>query len=260
MRIYSVIAHHCKKQNLFNQGNLEESNLLLTHFLNQINEYSQESHPVFVKYEWLNLIGIIYNLHAPIKNHNAGTKPKIIGEAIQPAILKIMNRYFPIWSHELKPDTREKRHYEMIFDGITNLIAFSKNPMTLKLLYSVIREEKTLLEDKLTQILHVLITKGINKLCLADFLIHWKMIFSEFIDFDGYDEGKVSEYKNHNAQSLVTLKFGIAERWILKIFKTCSFEYLTPIINELAPKLIKILQEDFITENIYHLMYQLKER
>lgn len=210
IRIYSVISHHAKKYNLFNDETFPENTLLLTHFINQINEYSNDKHPVFVKYECLNLIGILYNLKAPTKlSGNDGTGPskqKIIGEIIQPAILRIMNHYFPLWSHEIKPDTREKRYYEMIFDGLLNLITFCKNPLTMKLLYRVIKEDKTLLEYKLSQALHILITKGINKLPLAEFLVHSKLMFSDFIDLEG-DSDSYGTVTIHN-----NLKFGIAER------------------------------------------------
>jgi hypothetical protein len=99
-----------------------------------------------------------------------------------------MNQYFPLWSHEIKPDTREKRYYEMIFDGILNLITFSKSPHSLKLLYRVIKEDNTLLEYKLEHALHVLITQGINKCPLVEFLSHTKAIFTDFIDFDTLEE------------------------------------------------------------------------
>lgn len=85
IRIYSVVAHHAKKYNLFDPEVFPESSLILTHFINQINEYSYDKHPVFVKYECLSLIGIIYNIQAPMKkvDDNAVVKPKIIGEVIQ---------------------------------------------------------------------------------------------------------------------------------------------------------------------------------
>ena len=131
-----------------------------------------------------------------------------------------MNHYFPLWSYEIKPDTREKRYYEMIFDGLLNLITFCKNPLSLKLLYRVIKEDNTLLEHKLEQALHILITKGYNKLSLAEFLIHSKILFAEFIDFEGDTEvyGSVTIHNN--------LKFGIAERCLLKIVKWTCLEYL----------------------------------
>jgi hypothetical protein len=256
LRIYSVIAHNWKMQGLFKDPDWQESNLLLTHFLSQINDYSLEAHPVFVKYECLNLIGILYNLTCPTKKANdvGITKQKIIGEVLQPTIFRIMNQYFPLWSHEIRPDTREKRYYEMIFDGLLNLITFCKNPLTLKLLYRVIKEDKTLLEYKLAQALHALITKGINKLPLAEFLIKTKEIFSEFIDFESENSYLGSQSIHNN------LRFGIVERWLLKLFKECPFDYLTPIINDLAPKLVKILQQDLDTENIENLMFQLKEK
>ena len=59
--------------------------MLLTHFINQINEYSYDRYPVFVKYECLSLIGIIYNIQAPAKksDEKSVVKPKIIGEVVQ---------------------------------------------------------------------------------------------------------------------------------------------------------------------------------
>lgn len=85
LRIYSVLSHHCKKLNLFDEEKFPECTELLTHFLNQINEYSHDKHPVFIKYECLNLIGIIYNLKSPIKAKNNGAKANkgIIGEVLQ---------------------------------------------------------------------------------------------------------------------------------------------------------------------------------
>lgn len=94
----------------------------------------------------------------------------------------------------------------MIFDGLLNLITFCKNPLTLKLLYRVIKEDKTLLEYKLAQALHALITKGINKLPLAEFLIKTKEIFSEFIDFESENSYLGSQSIHNN------LRFGIVER------------------------------------------------
>ena len=185
LRTYSVLAHYCNKINLLDEEVFPESAELLTHFLNQVNEYSTHSHPVFVKYECLNLIGIIYNLKAPSKIKALGNdKAHIIGEFLVNTIFRIMNQYFPLWSHEIRPDTREKRYYEMIFDGLINLITFSKNPHSLKLFFRVIKEDKTLLEYKLEHALHVLITKGFNKLTLSEFLVRSKLLFSEFIDFE----------------------------------------------------------------------------
>jgi len=165
-----------------------------------------------------------------------------------------MNQYFPLWSHEIKPDTREKRYYEMIFDGILNLITFSKSPHSLKLLFRVIKEDNTLLEHKLAHALHVLITKGINKLSMVGFLSNIKLIFSEFIDFDNEPEALGNQSIHNN------LKFGIVERCILKIFKTCPFEYLTALINELAPRLMRKLQVEFNTKDADTIMFQLKEK
>ena len=194
LRTYSVLAHYCKKANLFDDETVSESQELLTHFLNQINEYSHEKHPVFVKYECLNLVGIIYNLKSPVKtkSNGAGGSPKIIGELLRTSLFRIMNQYFPLWSSEIRPDTREKRYYEMIFDGLINLITFSKNPNALKLLYRVIKEDNTLCEYKLEHALNVLITQGINNLSLAEFLIHSKIVFAEFIDFDNESDAIVS--------------------------------------------------------------------
>ena len=259
LRTYSVLWYHCKKTNLFENNSIECSELL-THFLNQINEYSGERHPVFVKYEWLNLVGIIYNLESPVKGqsgaNNGGSSkgPRTIGEVLQSSLFRIMNQYFPLWSHEIKPDTREKRYYEMIFDGILNLITFSKSPHSLKLLFRVIKEDNTLLEHKLAHALHVLITKGINKLSMVGFLSNIKLIFSEFIDFDNEPEALGNQSIHNN------LKFGIVERCILKIFKTCPFEYLTALINELAPRLMRKLQVEFNTKDADTIMFQLKEK
>lgn len=194
LRTYSVISHYCKKMNLFDEGVFPEATELLTHFLNQITEYSHERHPVFVKYECMNLVGIIYNLKSPSKNKRNGANHQIIGEFLCNSLFRIMNQYFPLWSHEIRPDTREKRYYEMIFDGILNLITFSKNPHALKLLYRVIKEDKTLCEYKLEHALHVLITKGINTLSLAEFLVQTKIVFAEFIDFDNEGQGIVSSF------------------------------------------------------------------
>lgn len=191
LRFYSVLSHHCIKQNLFNEITVPDSNKLLTHFMNQINDYSSDKHPVFIKYEWLNLIGILYNIKSPLKQKFEGGT-KIIGEALGGAVLRIMNQYFPLWSYEIKPDTREKRYYEMIFDGILNIISFSKNPQAIKFLYRAIKEDKNLLEHKLERGLHNLITKSINKLSQADFLVNTKILFAEFIDFDADEQVVVS--------------------------------------------------------------------
>lgn len=194
MRTYSVLAYYCNKANLFDFEKVPESQKLLTHLINQIHDYSSEKHSVFVKYECLNLAGILYNLKSPVKPKNDGgdPKPKIVGDILCNSLLRIMNQYFPLWSTEIKPDTREKRYYEMIFDGILNLITFSKNPQALKLMYRVIKEDKTLLEHKLEIALHTLITKGINTLGQAEFLMHSRAIFAEFIDFDSDEQASVS--------------------------------------------------------------------
>ena len=190
LRFYSVLSHHCQKLNLFNEATVPDSNRLLIHFMNQINDYSNEKHPVFIKFEWLNLIGILYNIKSPLKQKAEGVK--IIGEALCGAVFRIMNQYFPLWSYEIKPDTREKRYYEMIFDGLLNMISFSKNPQSIKFLFRVIKEDKNLLEHKLERGLHTLITKGINKLSQADFLVNVKMLLSEFIDFESEGQAIVS--------------------------------------------------------------------
>jgi hypothetical protein len=62
LRTYSVISYYCKKANIFEGDNTAEIDELLIHFMNQIHQYSDVKHPVFVKYECLNLVGIIYNL------------------------------------------------------------------------------------------------------------------------------------------------------------------------------------------------------
>jgi len=197
LRTYSVLAHYCIKVNLLDESVFPECNELLTHFLNQINEHSHDKHPVFVKYECLNLTGIIYNLKSPNKSksgNKSNIQSNIIGEVLCNSINRIMNQYFPLWSHEIRPDTREKRYYEMIFDGLINLIRFSKNTHALKLLYRVIKEDKTLLEYKLEHALHVLVTKGFNKLSLSEFLIRSKIVFAEFIDFDSDEFNSVSYF------------------------------------------------------------------
>jgi hypothetical protein len=57
----------------------------------------------------------------------------------------------------------------MIFEGFLNLLVFSKHPKALKLLYRIIREEKTLLKDKLKKSINIFIKKGINELNCIDF-------------------------------------------------------------------------------------------
>jgi len=46
----------------------------------------------------------------------------------------------------------------------------------------------------------------------------------------------------------------------MKLFNTCQLDYLTPVINDLAPKMMKRLQEDFDKKDMENLMFQLKER
>lgn len=140
----------------------------------------------------MNLVGIIYNLKSPVKDkRNGASKHVTIGEMLCNSLFRIMNQYFPLWSHEIRPDTREKRYYEMIFDGIVNLVTFSKNPHALKLLYRVIKEDKTLCEYKLEHALHIII-KGLNSLSLAEFLVQTKIVFAEFIDFENESQSIVS--------------------------------------------------------------------
>lgn len=186
LRTYSVLAHYCCKYDILSQVKHPECSNIIIHFINQVNQYSREGHPVFVKYECLNLIGILYNIQGPTKGKATETPSdkQIIGETLRQVINRILNQFFPLWSSEIQPDTREKRHYEMIFDGMINLVTFSKNPHALSLFFRVIKEDETLLEYKLEHAIHVLVKKGFNKLPISEFLVRTKGLFLEFIDFD----------------------------------------------------------------------------
>ncbi len=90
-----------------------------------------------MKYELLNLVGLIYDLEL-----EGGI---LVGESLTRTLTNLQNNYFPLHTKELKEESRDKRNFEMIFEGFLNVLVFSKHPLALKLLYRVIREERTLL-------------------------------------------------------------------------------------------------------------------
>lgn len=73
----------------------------------------------------------------------------MIGDELNKVLINLQNTYFPLHTKELKPESRDRRNFEMIFEGFLNVLCFSKHPKSLKLLYRIIREEKTILKDKL---------------------------------------------------------------------------------------------------------------